>query len=733
MHELAPLIIDLAIILGLASITTLLFQKIKQPVVLGYLIAGTIAGPYAVPLIHLKNAESLKVLSELGVIFLMFSLGLEFSFHKLKRIGPSAGVTGVFEVILGLLLGYGMGSLMGWSFYDSLFLGAAISISSTTIIVKALNELKLQRKRFAELVVGILVVEDMLAVLLLVALTTIVATNNVFSMEILWAAGKLLLVVGSWFLIGYSLMPVIFNRIKYYVNEETLIVVAVALCLLMVCIAAHYHYSTALGAFIMGSILAETPLVHRIEHLVQPLRNVFAAVFFISIGMLIDPHMLITEFPTIAIICVGLIVGRIIIVCVGVLLTGQSVCNAVRIGSTMAQIGEFSFIIVGLGAALNVISNKLYPIIVAVSAITTFITPYCIKYFGVIAPKVEQHLPASVKYLLNSYTSWLYQLSAGKKGQSVYGKAAVRLVINSLITIVIFNLAQDWLLPWLNTKIAHIWVAKLIGWLITLALSSPFIWGMLVSFHPTKPDSSKQILRENPAPYLLSWLFTLVEVIILSLAFFESWPVALLLLVIATGAFIILNKQLDKFYHWFEQRLATNLQQSAAAHSSYENLAPWDSHLIEAEIPRQSPLIGKCLSEQQLRQRFGINIVAIYRGATAILSPRGNEVILPLDKLVLLGTDEQLEQFTQHYLQQEEEATPTHLLENFTLKAVTLDKENPLVGKTIAESGIREHVKGLVVGIERQGTQLLNPDSKTVLATGDLLFLVGENEHLAKI
>lgn len=730
MHALAPLIQDLALILGLASITTILFQKIKQPVVLGYLIAGIIAGPHTFPSFKVHDTNSIQILSELGVIFLMFSLGLEFSFHKLKRIGPSASITGLFEVSLMLLFGYSIGVMLGWSFFNCLFLGAVIAISSTTIIIKALSELKLQRKRFAELVVGVLVIEDILAILLLVALSTIVATNNLFSIQIVWAAGKLLLVVGSWFLLGYFLVPTLFNKIKYYINEETLIVISIALCLIMVCVANYYHYSTALGAFIMGSILAETPLVHRIEHLVYPIRNIFAAVFFVSIGMQIDPNIIMMHFPIIAVICLAVMCGKLLLVSTGSLLAGQSIGNALRTGATMAQIGEFSFIIVGLGITLQVIDNKLYSIVIAVSAITAFTTPYLIKLSGFVAPKAEQYMPKPIKYILTGYTRWLYELSANKKGQALFSQAIFKLVTNSLLVIVIFKLSEEWLLPMLIDHITQLWLADIVAWLLTLAFSAPFIWGMLVSFQKIKPNSSKQTLRTTPVPYLLSWLLTVVEVTVLSLAFFEFWLIAILLFVIAIGAFAMLYKQLDKFYRWFERRLATNLKQNVADSTDYEKLLPWDSHLLEVEIPRQSPLIGKRLSEHQLRQRFGINIVAIYRGSNAILCPRGSETIFPLDKLIIIGHDEQLEQFSQHYMQQTEEAMPTDLLANFTLKPLAIDSSSSLVGKTIADSSIREQVKGLVVGIERQGSRILNPDSSTVLTAGDLLFIVGDYENL---
>jgi CPA2 family monovalent cation:H+ antiporter-2 len=730
MHEIAPLIKDLAIILGVAGLIALLFQKIKQPIVLGYLIAGLIIGPYTPPFKLVSDVPNIQILSELGVIFLMFSLGLEFSFHKLKRVGLSATVTGFVEVVFMVLIGFIVGELMSWSFHDSLFLGAAISISSTTIIIKTLEELKLKRKRFSEIIFGVLVVEDLLAILLLVGLSTVVATNNIFSAEMGWAALRLILVVGSWFIFGYFLIPSLFQRIRYYASEETLIIVSIALCLILVCVAAHFHYSPALGAFIMGSIIAETPLVHRIEHLVQPVRNIFAAVFFVSVGMLIDPLIIINHFSIIMIVCFVTIFGKLIVTGFGALLTGQNVSNSTRIGFSMAQIGEFSFIIAGLGLSLKATSHMLYPIIVAVSTITTFTTPYLIRLSGYLGPKLEKSLPTPIHYMLSSYTGWLYQISANRKGQSLYGKAALRLAINGLIVIVIFNTTVDWVLPKLIEAVGHAWLGKLLTWLLTLVITSPFIWGMLVSFSKTRPTSSKQILRNTPAPYLLSWLATLLEIVVLSLTFFDTWLVFILILLIGAGIFSLGYKQLDKFYHWFEKRLADNLQQNAKGQAQYEELAPWDTHLIEVEVPRQSPLANQSLTKYQLRQRFGINIVGIYRGSDAILSPRGEQIIMPFDKLIVLGNDEQLERFIEEYFQANEEASLHDVLANFTLKAILVKDHSPWIGQSIAHSGIREQAKGLVVGIERQGTRILNPDSAEILKAGDLLLIVGETHHL---
>ncbi|EKD45663.1 MAG: Na+/H+ antiporter, partial [uncultured bacterium] len=356
MNELAPLIKDLAIMLSIASIVVLLFQKIRQPVILGYIIAGVIIGPYTPPYSLVNDVIQIQTLSELGVIFLMFALGLDFSFHKLRRIGFSATVTGLIKVIMVVGLGFAVAWFVKWTFYDSLFLGVALAISSTMIIVKALEELRLKGKRFTDIVFGILIFEDLLAILMLTMLSTVVITKSFFSVNMVFATIKLILVIGSWFLSGYFIVPILFHKIIKYVSQETLTIVSIALCLSMAVIAAYFNYSSALGAFIIGSILSETPVAHRIKQLTNPLRDVFVAVFFISIGMLIDLNVILEQWPIILAISMLAIVGKVLATTMGAFLTGQGINTSVRIGFSMAPIGEFSFIIVGLGLRLDVVS-----------------------------------------------------------------------------------------------------------------------------------------------------------------------------------------------------------------------------------------------------------------------------------------------------------------------------------------------------------------------------------------
>ncbi len=729
MHELAPLVYDLAIMLGLAGIVVLLFQRIHQPVVLGYLVAGMIVGPHTPPHALVNDIANIQILSELGVIFLMFSLGLEFSFRKLTRVGFSASFTGLFEVLLMIGIGYGAGRLLGWSQYDALFLGAALSISSTTIIIKAIDELGLKTKRFAELIFGVLIVEDLLAILLLVALSTIVATRNILSLGMITASLKLVLVVGAWFLFGYFLVPPIFRKIARYISQETLTIISVALCLSLVCVAAKFHYSSALGAFIMGSVLAETVLVHRIEELIQPIRDIFAAVFFISVGMLIDPAVILHNWPVVIFISLVTIIGKTITTSLAAFATGQSLNTSVRVGFSMAQIGEFSFIIVAMGMSLQVTGDKLYPLVVAVSGITTFTTPYLIRLSGWITAALSAYLPDRTKYFIESYSAWVYRTQTSSRKNSLLGKVTIRLFINGIIVAIVFSIMHYAGYRGLVIFSKQSGYSNLVLLLLSLAVSSPFIWGMLFSYKKARlPEYTKASL--NPAVFMI-WLVTLTEISTLSIVYFHTWITTLIFMGMAVIFFIVAYRHLERSYHWFEQQLLGNLKtQGIQDKARYEELAPWDSHLVEIEVGDRSPFIGKSLGECRIRQDYGINIVAISHGARVIPAPRGDEKIISHDKLIVLGNDSQIDQFRKQVEIVAGTSESASFLENFVLKPFLVEAGHVINGKSIRNSRIREKVNGMVVGLERGNVRILNPDPDMVLQVDDLLLLVGETEKI---
>lgn len=728
MHELAPLIIDLAIMLGIASVVLVVFQKIRQPVVLGYILVGMIIGPHTAkwPLIH--DTAQLHTLSELGIIFLMFALGLDFSFHKLKDIGFSALITGILKVALTGFLGFFIGSCMHWSFSDAIFLGVAVAISSTTIIIKILDELNLKGKKFTDIVFGILIAEDLIAILMLTTLSTVGFTKEIISMDMLWSMAKLICVVGSWFFSGYFLVPLLFRHVIKAINQETLTIISIALCLGLAVMASYFHYSDALGAFIMGSILAETPIASRIKKLALPLRDMFAAVFFVSIGMLIDPKIIWLHWPVILLISVLTIGCKIVVTTLGTFLTGQSVNNSVRTGFSMAPIGEFSFILASLGLTLKLTTNSLYQTIIGVATMSILVAPYLIKLSNVITAKLTTNLSDRTKYFLDSYTAWVYRALASYKKQSGYWYFVRRMIINSIVVTIIFTLVYDFMLPELPYIIHDRHIAKIVCWIFALFGASPFIWGMLFSFKLV--HKSRQI-----PPLFLAVILTIVQIIVLSATYFSTWYMLVIVAVAATIFFGLSARQLGLSYRWFEKRLVRFLQSQQHQQTKYEALAPWDTHLAEIVATNEAPdsIIGKTLNDGQLRQRFGVNIVTICRGSKIILAPRGEEKILPHDKLIILGTDEQIEAFKAHA----ETTCRCHdhedVLKNFILRPLLLEDHNPLIGQSIRDSHLREQITGLVVGLERQGFRMLNPDPAIVLQANDLLLVVGKEDALLKL
>jgi CPA2 family monovalent cation:H+ antiporter-2 len=724
--HLAPLIIDLAIILGVAGIMTLIFQKIKQPVVLGYILAGVIVGPYTPPFQLVKDVPSIQTWAELGVIFLMFTLGLEFSFRKLLSVGVTAGLAAGLEVVFFLVAGYGVGQWFGWSQMDSVFLGAMLSISSTTIIIKALDELKLKSHRFSSLIFGILIVEDLFAILLLVGLTSIASTQSFSIFSLLSTGLNLILIVGSWFITGYFIVPRLMTYIGKRGTNEMVTLVSIGLCLTLVVIAAHFGYSAALGAFIMGSILAETKIIHRIEGLMAPLKDLFGAIFFVSIGMLIDPHIIWEHKETIIFLCIFTIVGKIFITSLGAIISGQSFKNSMQVGFGLAQIGEFSFIIASLGMALKAISPKLYPIGVAVSLVTTFTTPYFIKYSGKWAEKLENLLPWRMRQALDRYVIWCEHKKTGTGRNKEMLILIARWVANGMVVTLIFNLAHKFLGSW------H----QVFTWLLAFTVSSPFIWGMVF----TSRKNYLRIRKEGSfSKAIIVMSFPILTAIWISILSTKYFPLKYVLPI--TGTFLILIyftlfKRLESYYRWFEKTFLETFETPEKKEDSnqvFAKLAPWDSHLINIVVHPNATLVNRTLMESQLRGRFGINIVAIQRGMESIIAPKPSEVILPGDTLIMLGTDVQLDQARPELEIPLNIATMFPSNANYRLRHLRITPSSHMVNLSIRESGIRETYHAMIVGIERDSTRIINPDTDMQLLANDIIWVVGEVNMLSAL
>ncbi len=739
MMHLPALIQDLGFILITATVVTLLCRWLKQPVVLGYLIAGFLVGPH-VPFIHtVTDLAGVQVWAEIGVIFLLFSLGLEFSFKKLSKVGGSAGITALFEISCMLLVGYFTGKLLGWTTMDCLFLGGILAISSTSIIVRALDELSLKAKGFVPLVFGVLIVEDLLAVLLLMVLSTIAATASFSGEALLVSVFKLGFFISLWFLVGIYLLPLILKKIKGMLNDETVLIISIGLCLMMVMIATKVGFSPALGAFVMGSLLSETSEGPRIEKVLHPVRDLFAAVFFVSVGMLINPGLLYEHAGAIIMITLAVLIGKIISVSLGALISGQSLKTSVQAGFSLAQIGEFSFIIATLGLTLKVTSDFLYPIAVAVSAITSFTTPYQIKYSQKIARWVESKLGQQVIHRLNRYQNTISRSSGRGLLKLAWDEYGMKIILNTVMTIGVTLAMTRFVIPAIVLRVPYMayGLVSFLGAILNFIVAGPFLWAVMTGapahISEYEGDVINQLKRLQIGLFLLRVImgFFLVSFIVGQYAPLETTS-GIILTVLALGI-VFFNKYAEPLYRTIEKRFVNNLNDTAiddlVKTSIRPELSPWQATMTEFTVSPESTLIAKPLSESLLKERFGLTIAMIQRGERQILAPRREELILPFDKLYLIGDEDQLAGAQEIIESREKKESQSN--EIYGLNSLLIHDHSPFNNKSIRECGIRTELNALIVGIEREGRRILSPDASIVLQNGDLLWIVGDTQKIS--
>jgi len=736
MNHLPDIIRDLGIILITAGMTTMLFRKLKQPVVLGYIIAGFLVGPHFSFFPTIIDHASVDIWAHLGVIFLLFSLGLEFSFKKLVKVGGSASITALVEVVGMLGLGYLTGTLMGWSVIDSIFLGGILSISSTTIIIRAFEELGVKTQKFAGLVFGALIVEDLVAILLLVLLSTVAVSMHFEGTALLLSLAKLLFMLALWFMAGIFVLPTFFQRTKKLMSRETLLIVSCALCLMMVLLSTQAGFSPALGAFIMGSLLAETSKAEEIEHLISPVKDFFAAVFFVSVGMLLNPEILLEYAWPVVIVVFVTVFGKALTSGLGALISGQPLKTSIQTGLSLSQIGEFSFIIATLGESLKVTSAFLYPIAVTVSAITTFTTPYLIRFSPNIIRGIDKIMPERWKNALNRYTNSTQTMTSEGNWRKVIRAFFVLAVTNIIIIVGLVILSVNYAVPFFTNVMNSAISGKIVAGVLTLSAMSPFIWAIAAK-KIKDPAYSELWLnkRYNRGPLVMLEIIRVAMAVALTgvaLQRIFATPYIWLMVVPATlVVFFIFSKKLQQFYQRIERRFITNLagSQELAQKNSLESLLPWDLHIVEFTVSGSWPLVGKKLIELQLRERYGINIVSIERGNEKIYAPIQTEVLYPGDVLEVIGTDEQVTNFSR--LIQEERMVLSHNGDDeVSLEQIVVAPGSPISKQSIRSAGIREKTSGLVVGIEREGQAILNPSSDTVLLPGDLVWIVGRKKQI---
>lgn len=743
MSHLPTLITDLALILVSAGIITLIFKKLKQPLVLGYIVAGFIASPHLPFTPSISDAANIQTWADIGVVFLLFALGLDFSFKKLMKVGGPA-IIAASTIIFGMvILGFSVGLAIGWKRMDCIFLGGMLAMSSTSIIYKALEDMGLRTKRFASLVLGILVIEDLVAIVLMVLLSTMAVSNNFEGADMMYSIAKLLFFLLLWFLIGIYIIPTFFKHTKLLMNDETLLIVTLGMCLLMVVFATKVGFSSALGAFVMGSILAETIEAEKIAHLVKPVKDLFAAIFFVSVGMMVDPAMIIEYAWPILIITLTILIGQSVLGTFGVVLSGQPLKTAMQCGFCLTQLGEFAFIIASLGVSLKVTESFLYPIVVAVSVITTFLTPYMIRLAEPAYPVVEKRLPGSWRRFLVRYTSGAEAVNHESNWKKLLTSLIRIATIYSVIIIAELALAFSLLVPFIRSHIQGVWGSVLSAIVIIICMA-PFLRAIVAKKNHSEEF---QILWEDNRfnrGYLVSlivfrFVIAVTFVMFVISALFKTSVGLLLGIAVLAVAGMIYSRYLKKQSILIERRFLKNFhirdinaQRTGKRAPRYAgSLLSKDLHMSDFEISADSLWIGKTLSELALKTRFGVHVVAIFRGNHCLNIPGGTERLYPLDRIQVIGSDEQLQEFSKQLILQMTLVNETDLNQSeVILKQFIIDENSNFKGNSVRNSGIRETFKCLIVGLERDDNSLRNPTADTVFEEGDLVWVVGEKADI---
>ena len=743
MSELAPLISDLALILICAGVMTLVFKRLKQPLVLGYIVAGFLASPHFTLTPSVIDTASIHTWSEIGVIFLLFALGLEFSFKKLVKVGGTAVIAACAIIFSMIMIGMTVGWTFGWKSMDCLYLGGMLAMSSTTIIYKAFDDLGLRQQRFAGLVLSILIIEDILAIVLMVLLSTVAVSQNFEGGEMVYSIGKLVFFLILWFVVGIYLIPIFLKRSKKLVSNETMLILSLAMCFGMVVLASKVGFSPAFGAFIMGSILAETVEAETIEKLVAPVKDLFGAIFFVSVGMMVDPAMIVEYIGPIITITLAILLGQTIFGTCGVILSGQPLKVAMQCGFSLTQIGEFAFIIAALGVSLNVTSSFLYPIVVAVSVITTFLTPYMIRLAVPAYQVVEKKMPEKWKLMLERYTAGSQTVNSESHWKNLL-MAIVRIVaIYMVLCIAVILLSLHFIMPLFRMALPEFW-AKLADVVFMVVCVSPFLRAIVMKKnHSIEFQALWQDNRFNRAPLLATivvrMLLAIGVVVFIIKSLFEismllSIGIATLLVVL-----MMVSRRLKKHSIIMERTFIQNLnfrdthdEFKGKKRPKYEgHLLSRDLHLSDFDIPADSLWAGHTLSELNLGKKYGVHVASIIRGLHRINIPGANVRLFPGDTIQVIGTDAQLAEFS-HQVERVSNAAEENEIEKreMHLKQFVVDGKSPFLNTTIKDSGIRNMFRCLVVGVEKEDGNLLSPEANMLLEAGDVVWVVGEKEDV---
>jgi len=746
MADIPALINDLALILVVAGIVTLIFKKLKQPLVLGYVVAGFLVSPHMPYTASVVDMENIHLWGDIGVMFLLFSLGLDFSFKKILKMGASPIISTITIIFFMSMLGVCVGHAFGWSKMDCIFLGGMLAMSSTTIIYKAFDDLGLRQQQFAGMVMSVLILEDILAIVMMVMLSAIASGSNPDGGQMLGSVVKIGFFLVLWLVVGIFAIPLFLRSVRKLINDEVLLVMALGLCCDMAVFSTKVGFSSAFGAFIMGSILAETVEAEHIEKLVEPVKNLFGAIFFVSVGMLVDPQVLVAYALPIVALVLTILIGQSVFGSLSFMLGGQSLKSAMKCGFSMAQIGEFSFIIASLGLALGVISDFLYPVVVAVSVITTFLTPYMIRLATPAYNHLEHRLPSKFIKLMNHLSMSQPNSTEESKWKKLLTQMTINVVVYSILSSATIALMFTFVLPFTRHLLPgwelH-WYANAITGVLTVLFISPFLRAMVMK--KNRSEEWKALWNESNKNRL-PLLFTILVRVMIAVGFIfyicnylSRFSSAIMITIgVVAVALMVVSRSIKNRSIRLERLFIMNLRSreiEAQVHGRkrplYEGrLLDRDVHIADFNVPMDSKWMGATLRQLDLGRKYGVHISSILRANHRLNIPDGNYIIFPGDKLQVIGSDDQLSKFGQAISQEVIGEDPDIELREMKLRQLIIGSDSPFIGKTLEESGIRDVYSCMVVGLE-EGKENLSPfHPKRRFQEGDIIWIVGEQEAL---
>lgn len=747
MEENLNLVADLALILISAGIITVIFRWLKQPLILGYLVAGFLVGPHFGLFPDVTSVHTVEQWAEIGIIFLLFSLGLEFSFKKLLKVGSSALITSMTVFIGMLVVGMTVGKAMGWTTMESIFLGGMISMSSTTIIIKSFEDLGLKKKPFANIVFGTLIIEDLLAILLMVLLSTLAVSKQFSGEEMVGSILRLIFFMVLWFTVGIFLIPIAMRKAKSFLNDETLLVLAIGLCFGMVIFANALGFSSALGAFVMGSILAETLQGEKIEKMIENIKNLFGAIFFVSVGMMVDPQIIVQYWKPVLLFTLIVTFGKPILATLGVLISGRPLKTSIRAGMSLSQIGEFAFILASLGASLGVMREFIYPVMVAVSVITTFITPYFMKLSAPFSEWLEDHIPPKVMTFLNQYSASSQRVSNKSEWNKLLQVVIIRIVMYTILAVAINIGVYKLVYPLLLDNVTHLseLTVKWISTILTILCMFPFLYGLAINKGKVSATFEKLWYdkRSNRGILVAIILFRVFLSIALCVSvFFNYFPFSYWVLfagVIAFVLFILISRSDIVRFEKMENLFLSNLNEKdnlerkkrPITTSLKDKMPDYNINIDKIVVSPNAPFIGQSLMEIPFHQEFGVNIVKIIRGNKIITLPSSQERIYPSDILYAIGTEEQMTRFVDSMDYYTGEELPEDELD-VVVTSILLSEKSQLANRKIAQSEVRNY-GCMIIGVERGEDSVMNPPADLTMLPDDIIWLVGDKKNLDKI